>query len=96
MDYAYRIQQAKQRLPLPKLMALHGDKWAAFKSAQCPFHDDDNPSFSVWKNERGLWFWKCHAGCGHGDEIDYLAQKLDEGRGAAIREYLDLAGLWTH
>lgn len=94
MDYQYRIQQAKQRLPLPKLMELHGDKWAARKSAQCPFHDDEHPSFSVYRNAQNLWKWKCHAGCGGGDEIDYLVMKLDMSTGEAIREYLELAGLW--
>ena len=94
-DYKYRIQQAKQRLPLPKLMALHGDKCLVSTSMTCPFHDDEHPSFSVRKNERGLWFWNCFAGCGHGDEIDYLMVKLDMTKGEAICEYIQLAGLWT-
>jgi DNA primase len=44
----------------------------AKKSARCPFHDDKHNSFSVWRNGAGLWFFKCHAGCGEGDEINFL------------------------
>ena len=75
-------------------MEMHGDKWAACKSALCPFHNDENPSFSVWQDARGVWRWNCFAGCGQGDEIDYLAVKLDMTKGEAIREYLEHAGLW--
>jgi len=94
MDYRHRIEESKKRLPLPKLMKLQGDADAAFKIAPCPFHDDENPSFSVWRSGRGQWFWKCHAGCGQGDEIDYLAMKLGMEKGEAIKEFLQLAGLW--
>jgi DNA primase len=38
-------------------------------SAQCPFHDDRNPSFSF---NRVTGAWRCHAGCGAGDVFDYL------------------------
>src|SRR5262245_45678974 len=29
----------------------------------CPFHADRNPSFKVYQDHAGRWFWKCH-GCG--------------------------------
>lgn len=38
----------------------------------CPFHDERNPSFSVYRCADGGWRYKCH-GCGEaGDAIDWL------------------------
>lgn len=39
----------------------------------CPFHDDKNPSMSLFKSDTdGTWFFKCH-GCGvRGDPVQYL------------------------
>lgn len=34
----------------------------------CPFHDDHNPSFQV---SQSMDFWKCYAGCGQGDLIEF-------------------------
>ena len=65
------IASAKQRLPLPTLMDRLDLGKHAKKSAKCPFHDDRHTSFSVFQKD-GLWFWKCFASCGHGDEIDFL------------------------
>ena len=60
------LAQAKQRLPLPALMAQcgHGDR--AKKSARCMFHEDSHNSFSTYQRDDGSWGWKCHAGCGGG------------------------------
>src|SRR5262249_5358305 len=41
-------------------------------SALCPFHDDQNPSFSV-NLETGLWC--CHAGCGGGDVFSFVMRR---------------------
>ncbi len=89
------LRQAKERLPLPQLMAKLGDGNAAKKSARCPFHEDASASFSVFKGESGAWLWKCHAGCGFGDEIDFLAKRCGLANGDAIREFLALAGVDT-
>jgi len=86
------IREAKQRLPLPSLMDRLGLSEHAKKSARCPFHDDQHNSFSVWKNGAGLWFWKCHSGCGEGDEISFLEKHRGISRGAAIKLYLEMAG----
>ena len=66
------IAEAKRRLPLPDLMRQIGLGEHAKKSAHCPFHDDKHNSYSTWQNDDGLWSWKCHAGCGQGDEITFL------------------------
>ncbi|MBU8913305.1 MAG: hypothetical protein KOO61_04725 [Spirochaetales bacterium] len=43
-------------------------------TAQCPFHDDNNPSFAF---EMTTGNWKCHRGCGEGTVIDYEAKVRD-------------------
>jgi CHC2 zinc finger len=66
------LAEAKRRLPLPTLLHQLGLGEHAKKSARCPFHDDQRNSFSVWCNEAGQWRFKCHAGCGDGDEVTVL------------------------
>ena len=87
------LTQAKERLPLPALMAQcgHGDR--AKKSARCMFHEDSSASLSVYQRENGTWAWKCHAGCGGGDEIDWLAKHRGIGNADACREFIKLAGV---
>jgi DNA primase len=84
---------AKQRLPLPELMHRLGLEGHAKKSARCPFHDDRHNSFSVWQYETGTWFWKCHAGCGEGDEITFLEKLKGVSNSEAIKLYLEMAGV---
>ena len=86
------LNTAKRRLPLPALMAVLGDTAHARKSARCPFHEDARNSFSVFPSRTGGWLWKCHAGCGHGDGVDYLKLKLNLTTATAIRRYCELAG----
>lgn len=85
------IQQAKLRLPLPELMGQLGLGEHAKKNAGCPFHDDRSPSFSVFQRDDG-WFWKCHAGCGQGDEITFLEKHENLTTGAAIELFCEMAG----
>ncbi len=68
------LAQAKARLPLPALMAVLGYGEHAKKSARCMFHADSHKSFSAYQRGDGSWAWKCHAGCGGGDEPDFLAK----------------------
>ena len=65
----------------------------AKKSARCPFHDDKHNSFSVWRNDAGLWFFKCHAGCGEGDEINFLELHEHLLRSNATTRFLEMAGV---
>src|SRR5262249_3507154 len=69
----------------------HGDR--AKRSARCPFHQPDNhPSFSVFVKD-GQHYWKCHAGCGEGDAIDFLAKARGIDTKEATKEFLRLAGI---
>jgi hypothetical protein len=89
-----KIDDAKQQLPLPRLMReLNYEEKHIRKSAVCPFHKDEHPSFSVFQSNNGKgWQWKCHVGCGYGDEIAFLVKHFDTPRREAIRCYLDMAG----
>jgi hypothetical protein len=87
------LREAKRRLPLPELMQLLGFGGHVKKSARCPFHDDQRHSFSIFRDQRERWRWKCHAGCGWGDEITFLELHLSIPEAAAIRHYLDMAGV---
>jgi hypothetical protein len=89
-----KLDQAKQRMPLPKLMRELGyNQRHIGKTALCPFHSDEHPSFSVFHSKEGKdWQWKCHVGCGYGDEIAFLVKHFGISRREAIRRYLEMAG----
>jgi CHC2 zinc finger len=87
------IAEAKERLPLPGVLARYGLGDHAKKSAKCPFHDDTRNSFSVYKNDSGEFRCKCFTGCIAGDEIDFIAKRESLSKSAAIKRYLELAGV---
>ncbi len=41
---------------------------------RCPFHNDHNPSFDVFRNDSGVWMWMCKSGCGSGNVIQFVEQ----------------------
>ncbi|MDB6021277.1 MAG: hypothetical protein JWQ04_1134 [Pedosphaera sp.] len=86
------LDEAKQCLPLPALMARYGYGDRAKKSARCMFHDDSRNSFSIYQRDDGTWAWKCHAVCGGGDEADWLATLLGLSNADACREFIHLTG----
>jgi DNA primase len=87
------LMQAKRRLTLIALMSQLGFGDHAKKSARCPFHEDSSASFSVYLGEDGELRWKCFAGCGGGDVIDFLAKHRGISNADACREYITLAGI---
>jgi CHC2 zinc finger len=91
-DLKEKITQAKCRLPLPRLMSQLGLRDRAKQSAHCPFHDDEHKSFSIFKTKDDSWCWKCHAGCGEGDEIMLLRKLKGLSTTKAMSLYLDMAG----
>jgi DNA primase len=86
------LQEAKRRLILPALLHQLGLGQLAKKSGKCPFHDDNRNSFSVFKGDGGVWYWKCWAGCGKGDEITFLEKHKGISRGEAIKQFIEMAG----
>lgn len=92
VDLQESLREAKLRLPLPELMQRLGLGDRSKASARCPFHEDKNPSFGIFQNE-GRWAWKCHAGCGGGDEIDFLAKREGLVLATAIQRFKEMAGV---
>jgi hypothetical protein len=87
-----KIDEAKQLLPMPSLMRRLGyDEKHIGKTALCPFHCDQHPSFSVFQ-KNGAWFYRCFVGCSSGDEITFLVKHFGISRRDAIKRYLHMAG----
>jgi len=87
------LTEAKRRLSLAAIMEQLGFGDRAQKSARCMFHDDSSASFSFYFGEDGEEHWKCHAGCGQGDAIAFLAKHLGLSNSDACREYIRRAGV---
>jgi hypothetical protein len=64
---------------------------AVFKGdgCTCPFHDDRNPSGSIYKGDDGAWRFKCHVPtCGfHGDIFDVKARASNRTVDDVLREH---------
>ena len=89
-----KIDRGRPILPLPALMRRLGyaEKHIG-KTALCPFHPDQHPSFSVFKGKDRLWHYKCFAcDSSGGDEIAFLVKHFNISRREAIRRYLEMAG----
>jgi CHC2 zinc finger len=88
-----KIDEAKGRPPLPELLAQLGLGGHAKASAHCLWHDDQRPSFSVFKGKDGFWHYKCFVcDAKGGDEITFLVKHLGITRREAINRYLKMAG----
>jgi len=75
------------------LMAELGLAEHAKKSARCPWHDDQNPSFSVFPGRDGFWHYKCFVCDTQGsDEIAFLVKHFGILRREAISRFLEMAG----
>jgi CHC2 zinc finger len=86
-----KIDEARRLLPMPSLLRRLGyDEKHIGKTALCPFHSDEHPSFSVFEGEAG-WQHKCFVGCSSGDEIAFLAKHFRISRREAINRYLEMA-----
>jgi Protein of unknown function (DUF3987)/CHC2 zinc finger len=87
------IAEAKLKLALPELLNELGLSQHARRSALCPFHEDKRNSFSIFQRPDGSWFWKCHAGCGAGDEITFLELHRGISNSDATKLFLEMAGV---
>jgi hypothetical protein len=105
-DFAVKLEEARQRLPLRRLMAERGrgpgagDNWKSF--AQCPYCRRPRCA-GLFAGRSGAEWFKCfHAGCPSGtgapgaawDEIGFLAHELGLNRRDAALTYLKEAGVW--
>ena len=89
------IEEARQRLPLPDLMAKLGLGDYAKSKSKSPFRDEKTPSFGIY-NLDGRWRWKDHGTGEGGDEIDFLAKLENKSNHDAMLAYAELAGMPNH
>ncbi len=61
-----------------------GSRW----QARCPFHADGSPSLKIFTDGG----WRCFAGCGGGDGVDFLQHLKQLEFPEALREAADLLG----
>jgi len=87
-----KLAEAKARLDIHGLWRHFGFEGQPSRSCRCPFHEDKNASFSVFKGSDGLDAFKCHAGCGGGDAVDFFALASGRPHADACRAFLKLAG----
>ena len=91
--FGVEISELKKKFSLPEVVTELGySRDLIKKSTNCPFHDDKNPSFGIWE-EAGQWKWKCHAGCGGGDAIDFIQVALSISQNEAIQRFKQMAGV---
>jgi CHC2-type zinc finger protein len=90
-----KIDDAKSLLPMPQLLEKLGLGAHAKKSARCPWHKDEHPSFSVFQKSGGTWWHRCFVGCSQGDEIAFLVKHFSISRREAIKRFLEMAGFPT-
>lgn len=87
------IQEMKKALPLPELLVRLGAFDRVKKSMFCPFHANERTeAFSVYTNPKGEWKWVCHAGCGGGDELDFIERFDGVSKEKARERYSQLLG----
>jgi KaiC/GvpD/RAD55 family RecA-like ATPase len=69
-DYLRRDRRALEQALRDAGAVVHGPQ------CRCPFHDDSTPSASMYRNDKGVWRFRCHASvCGfRGDVFDVVAR----------------------
>ena len=84
------LQEAKERVRIPELWREFGYEGEPGKNCFCPFHENTlTPAFSIFDAGRK---WMCHAGCGAGSVIDFLAKARGISEAEACLEILKRAG----
>ena len=60
----------KSRIPT---LTKNGSEW----NSKCPFHQDDSPSFTVRKEDTGIFLFKCF-GCGANGNVVQFVERFDK------------------
>lgn len=97
LEHSVLIEAIKERLTIQEVAERYtsidfgrGRGVGNTISVRCPFHSDRSPSFTIWLDSNR---WKCHAGCGHGDQIDLVGTALHIKNKEAIKLLADKLGL---
>lgn len=95
MGSAHLPDNWRERLPDPAgyyAQRIHGigrANTSGWAQGRCPFHDDSNASLSVHvEGERG--HWRCFAGCGGGDLVNFHMRLQGMDFKAAVRDLIGL------
>lgn len=93
---AQTIQLIKERVPVEELareaglqLRQEGDE---FKSP-CPFHQDTDPSFSIYPSGKGWQLYKCFGCEAGGDVVDFYQSIRGVARAVAIQDLAARAGI---
>lgn len=79
----HAIVTAKAR-PIETLYSFQKVRQSSSRiSAKCPFHDDNSPSFVIYRNTNTFY---CFSGCGGGDAIDFFCKLNKVGFKEAVKE----------
>jgi DNA primase len=93
-----QLDALKQNNPLPAIAERYGvilRRSGRNFIGRCPFHDDRNPSFSIYLADSGDWAFFCHsASCGVSGDLFKFVGLMQHGpgytgRGADFRAVLD-------
>ena len=96
------LQTLKRQHDLPNIAHTYGVELRQCGRGfigRCPFHDDHNPSFSIFMTSTGDWHFKCFSGsCGlSGDVLDFVGlmrfgQGWNPNDSDMFKEVLELLG----
>ena len=87
------IAKAKQSLPLPRLLSDLGLAPSRRKARAVRSTKTSTIRFRFGKTAGRSHRFKCHAGCGDGDEINFLELHEKLSRRDAVKRFLDLAAV---
>jgi hypothetical protein len=94
MSLSDKIQEAKQRIPLPRILHLLGLGHLAKGDHPSPFRDGDNKHcFGIFQKTDGQWNWKDQVTGDFGDEIDFIAKMEGLSPEDATAKFLHMAGV---
>jgi hypothetical protein len=86
-DFLPSKEELKAKLPLAYVAAQLGITLDHDLKALCPFHEDRNPSFHLWRGDDGIERWHCYP-CNLGGDLFDLIQRA---RGADFSTALTIA-----
>jgi 5S rRNA maturation endonuclease (ribonuclease M5)/adenosyl cobinamide kinase/adenosyl cobinamide phosphate guanylyltransferase len=80
-----RIERAREKLGTPGDVLREHGHLVRGRMARCPFHEDNEPSMSLYRGDDGVERWRCHS-CDVGGDVLDLEQRLSN---ATLAELLD-------
>ena len=83
------ILEAKARLDVSAVASKLFPHWKPATSCKAPWREDNNASFSVYKNGQK---WKDHATGEVGDAADFVAKALDISPEDGLKQFIEMAG----